>query len=207
MDNFLYNDALWTKNLANCKRITEEWLKENCLSTLVFQMIESKDFPWNTNICNELQEHNKQYCLQTIENKTSSQDDVKNLEGALQTNDISGCDSIANEPLKKGCKDNINLKLAFSSQDKSKCSLLYDENRKKSCLEHFSKEDDKQFFTQATQTLNKSMCEKILNNETKIQCNDTILFKIAIQNKDKTQCNMILNPSLKTDCEKLLSVE
>lgn len=205
LDNFSYNEAINTKNLSDCKKIRQEWLKENCLSTLVFQQIESPEYNEDIKICQELQEHNKDYCEQVIKNKNSQKSDGEFLQTAISGNTLTGCDVIINENLKKWCQDTINIKLAFSTKDKNKCNLIHDTARKTSCLESFSKEDDKNYFTQAMTTQNKTLCEKIIQNDMRSKCFDMIFLKTAIANKDAKQCTLILDTSMKQECEKVLT--
>jgi hypothetical protein len=129
LDNYYNENALKLQDYKLCKKIINTSLNENCISSIIFQKIESPDFKWWIEICNELNKDNKINC----ESKFYTQNDAEVLQNAVNSLDINSCSNILNIELKTKCQDVINLKIALNLKDINKCYLITEWDLKTKC--------------------------------------------------------------------------
>ncbi len=129
-DNYYNENAYKNNDYSVCKKILNEDIKNNCLSSIILWQIDSSDFKWSKEICNQLKWDNKTYC----ENKLNSKNDVEILWDAVDSLNLNLCWKVIGQELKAKCMDVINFKIAINNKDISKCELIVEENLNSQCI-------------------------------------------------------------------------
>lgn len=122
---------------------------------------------------------------------------------AIEKNDINLCKKITNVEFRSSCLDTINLKTAINTQNALICDDLIDIEKKGYCHDEISKTNDISIFKSAITNTNLEDCSKIINDNLRNRCNDTVIITTVKSKNDTTLCDNLTNTGMIVSCREI----
>jgi hypothetical protein len=187
VDNFEYSEAQEKKDKSFCEKINDQTLKEKCKEEIILQDIESISFSGTVEVCNELKNESKSYCI----NKINNSKDIENFNYAINNKDLARCNIIINKNLLQSCNDSLNIESAIKNNDINSCNLIFDIEKKEACIANIKTVDEQKIMKNAIDSNNLDSCNQIKDKNLNSKCKDIIYLRIAIEKKEKVNCDYI----------------
>lgn len=125
----LYRDALASHVLANCDKIQDSGLIQNCRDALLLeQAIKNSDI----NLCNTISEaQKKQFCITQLGKKNTNVD----FASVVSSGNIGECQKLSSTRLKNQCHDMILISQVRNSKNTSLCATLTNTGMMNTCMQ------------------------------------------------------------------------
>jgi len=120
--------------------------------------------------------------------------DNRNIEDALVSSDIAGCEKLFDEALKQKCIDNIRYAQILRSGNENDCELLFDPSLKQRCYNNI-------YFASGTKTYSAELCNKISDEGMKQRCLNQIQSIIVQTATTLDDCDQINDKGMQQRCE------